>query len=215
MKPYYEQDGITIYHGDCCDLLPSLPPCDLLLTDPPYGIGEKWANQPINTKKGASRLWVGDTWDAKPISQSIIDAAIGLSKRAVVWGGHYYAMPPSRCWLVWDKLQEFSGADCELAWTNFDQPARVFRMSRIDAYQNTARDRKTHPTEKPVALVKWCIKHAGDVATILDPFAGTGSTAVAAKAYGLQAVLVEAKEQYCEIAAKRLAQGALPLDIGS
>ena len=210
MKPYYEHAGITIYHGDCAEVLPTLPKADLVLTDPPYGIGERWSKSEMVGKNGASRLWgKGETWDDAPPSDGLISLAVAAGKRAVVWGGNYFSLPPSRCWLVWDKAQQFSGADAELAWTNLDAPVRVHRLSRIDAFVNCSEFPKTHPTEKPLRVMQWCLSLAGEATLVLDPFMGSGTTLVAAKNLGRKAIGIEIEERYCEIAAKRLAQEIL------
>lgn len=132
-----------------------------------------------------------------------------------MWGGNYYQLPLTNAWLAWDKMQDFSGSHFELAWSNLTIPTRAFRMSRIDAYQNKAIFPKDHPTEKPIQLMRWCIGLAGDVMTVLDPFAGVVATGIAAKDAGKSAILIEREERYCEIAAKRLAQETLSLEIGA
>jgi site-specific DNA-methyltransferase (adenine-specific) len=214
VKPYYEHGGITIYHGDCREILPAVAPVDLLLTDPPYGIGDKWATTPVVGKRGSSRLWGrGEQWDNSTICPWLLDQAIEKASSAIVWGGNYYALPPARGWLSWDKMQEFSGAHFELAWTNLPIPARVFRLSRIDAYRNRAEHRKEHPTEKPAQLMRWCIGLAGESAkSVIDPFMGCGATVLASVALGRHAIGIEIEERYCEIAAKRLSQEVLPLE---
>jgi site-specific DNA-methyltransferase (adenine-specific) len=212
MKPYYQDDAVTIYHGDSRDLLPLLPAVDLMATDPPYGIGDRWTKSAMVGKNGSSRLWgKGETWDDDPIDLPLLMQAVSHGRRAIVWGGNYYAMPAARCWLVWDKIQKFTGADAELAWTNFDAPVRVFRLSRVEAFANNAENVKRHPTEKPIRLMRWCLKmgtdEIGDV--VLDPFMGSGTTLRAAKDLGLRAIGVEREERYCQIAAERMGQEVL------
>jgi len=212
-EPYYQDKHCTIYHGDCLDILPHLEPVDLVLTDPPYGIGGKWAKGSGFVGKGlngSSRLWGrGETWDDAPISDDLVWLVISAGKDVIFWGGHYYVMPPTRCLLVWDKKQDTSpGATAEIAWTNLDTPSRVFRMSRIDAYQNKARFKKAHPTEKPIDLMRWCIAPLV-AATVLDPFMGSGTTLVAAKELGRKAIGIEISKEYCDIAVKRLRQETL------
>lgn len=210
-KPYYNEDGITIYHGDNRQIVPLLPRFDLLLTDPPYGLNERWNGGNFKGKNGNGKLWGEKTpeWDKEPAPAWMVQQCIEAARLAIIWGGNYYAMPPSRCWLTWDKVQQFHGADCELAWTNLESTVRAFRMSRIDAYQNKADQPKQHPTEKPLELMAWCIQQAGEVQTILDPYAGAGTTGRAAKDAGKTCVLIEREERYCEIAARRMAQGVL------
>ncbi len=211
MKPYYEEDGVTIYHGDCREVLP-LVQADVLVTDPPYGIGASWTSREMIGTRGSSRLWgKGETWDDAPVSDDLLALATSMTRQAIVWGGNYYRLPPSRCWLVWDKVQEFTGADAELAWTNLDAAVRVFRMSRIDAYQNMATETKAHPTQKPLGLMKWCLGLVTD-GSVLDPFMGSGSTLRAAKDLGRKAIGIEIEERYCEIAVNRLRQRVLPLE---
>ena len=203
MKPYYEQDGITIYHGDCREILPALPKVDLVLTDPPYGLGDRL--------EGGSGEWSGGFgegapgWDTQTCEDGIL-LAVPLGSKAIVWGGNYYPLPICRGWLAWDKMQNHSSGHFELAWTNLDIPTRSFRLSRVEAYSRMG---KQHPTQKPVSLLKWCCGLAGDPNTILDPFMGSGTTLVAAKLEGRKAIGIELEEKYCEIAAKRLAQGVL------
>ena len=211
MKPYYQDDAVTIYHGDCREILPSLPKVDLVLTDPPYGIGDKWSKSEMIGKRGASRLWGnGETWDDAPPYQETISMTIEHGAEAIVWGGNYFGMPPARGWLVWDKIQTFTSADAELAWTNIDIPVRIYRLSRIEAYENNAETIKTHPTEKPIPLIRWCMDFADDAwQEVLDPFMGSGTTLRAAKDLNRKAIGIEIEEKYCEIAANRMSQEVL------
>lgn len=205
MKPYYQDQSVTIYHGDCRQIVPQLGSFDLLLTDPPYGIGMDGGNVGY---KGANNF-DKKQWDRKPPDALLLQGLMITAQKAVFWGGNYMTLPPSRQWLVWDKGAGFKGrtyAEAELAWTSFDANVRVF------SYDPLARGDykgKLHPTQKPLEVIKWCINLAGDVQTILDPFAGSGTTGRAAKDLGKQAVLVEMDEQYCEIAAQRMAQEVL------
>ena len=204
MKPYYEHEGITIYHGDCRDILPTLEPVDLVLTDPPYGIGDKW-----NGGAGGKSSWripavETHKWDMKTVEGVLDLPSIG---ECIIWGGNYYALPPVRCWLIWDKKQPdtWTTAQAEMAWTNFDRPTRVFRMAQCEAYGTM---NKVHPSQKPIELMRWCLKWSmGN--TILDPFMGSGTTLRAAKDFGRKAIGIEIEEKYCEIAAKRLSQEVL------
>ena len=122
-------------------------------------------------------------------------------------------LPPRMGWLVWNKMQrDFSFADGELAWSSYDKALRIADISRGKALT----DGKEHPTQKSLELMRWCIDYAEKaggkrIETILDPFAGSGTTGRAAKDLGKRAVLIEREERYCEIAARRLAQDVLPL----
>jgi site-specific DNA-methyltransferase (adenine-specific) len=123
-------------------------------------------------------------------------------------GGNYYKLPPSRGWLVWWKRDSVpSAADCELAWTSFDMNTRLIDCT----IASTNAERVGHPTQKPERVMLWSLGFAESAETVIDPFMGSGTTLVAAKRLGLKAVGIEINESYCEIAAKRLAQGALPM----
>jgi len=216
VKPYYEDGSVTIYHGDCREILPSLDRVDLVLTDPPYGIGEKWSKSAMVGKNGSSRLWgKGETWDDAPPDAETIRAVVAAGDYAILWGGNYYGLPASRCWLVWDKIQDFTGASAELAWTNFDAAVRVFRLSRVEAFGANAESSKKHPTEKPLRLIRWCIQKAPAANTILDPFMGSGTTLRAAKDLGRKAIGIEVSEAYCAMAVERLGQEVLDLGMAS
>ena len=205
MTPYYQDDAVTIYHGDCMEIVPTLGRFDLLLTDPPYGIGI--ASNPVRQKHAKM------DWDAETPSPWVLEMVIEKTMLAIVWGGNYFNLPPTQCFLAWDKMQpeSFSLAMLEQAWTNLKGPAKMFRKSVVSYAKN-------HPTQKPVELMTWCIGQAdrangGDVQTILDPFAGSGTTGRAAKDLGRKAVLIELEERYCEIAARRMSQEVLPLHV--
>lgn len=213
MTPYYEDSACVIYHGDCRDILPSLPVCDLVLTDPPYGIN---ANRDRNSQQWG---WVdyGDgTWDEQRPDDDLIRSLPAYGKHAIIWGGNYFTdlLPPSQGWLVWDKGQrEFSLADGELAWSNFDNALRIYTIPRGRAL----RDGKVHPTQKSIALMQWSIGYADrnagrKVETILDPFMGSGTTLRAAKDLQRRCIGIERNERHCESAAQRLSQETLGLE---
>jgi DNA modification methylase len=209
MKPYYQDEAVTLYHGDCREIVPQLGRFDLLLTDPPYGIGRdkgmggkgKAGLCPRNPKR------YDGAWDSGREDNGVL-TALKQSDLQIVWGGNYYMdiLPVQPKWLVWDKEQTMpSYSDAELAWTNLEGVAvKMFRYSGNGLM--AAEKERFHPTQKPLALITWCIGLAGDVKTILDPFAGSGTTGRAAKDLGRKAVLIEREERYCEIAAKRMAQ---------
>lgn len=216
LKPYYEHAGITIYHGDCREILPSLLPVDLVLTDPPYGLGNSWGKgKRWQGNCGKGRLWNGTPkWDEKPVNQDLLDNCILLGENAIVWGGNYFQLPPQKCWLIWDKQANMKQAQAELAWTNLPKTVRIYRKSPLSVFGNhgpSFGEHKQHPTQKPVCLMRWCIEVAGSPKRIADPFMGSGSALVAARELGIVAIGIDAEEKYCEIAAKRLAQEVLPL----
>ena len=216
IKPYYQDDAVTIYHGDCREIVPQLGKFDLLLTDPPYGIFKKSGGD--GKMFGSKTIYSSDdtaaSWDNKP-SKEIIQLIISASNKFVIWGGNYMASSIGDCAapLVWNKLTgNNSYADGELAFSNVAGTMRIFTHQWCGAFKDSERGEKAiHPTQKPIALMTWCISLAGDVQTILDPFAGSGTTGRAAKDLGRKAALIEREEKYCEIAAKRMAQEVFAL----
>ena len=205
MTPYYEHAGQTIYHGDCREILPGLPKCDLLLTDPPYGIGRD-GKPPSTSSHGGHKGYEFMGWDNEPPSIATFEQIRGWATDGVIWGANYFPpLPPGPGWLVWDKGQRLDQADGELAWSSRRAPLRIFTLNRVALMGDGA----VHPTQKPLALFKWCIALFPNAQTILDPFMGSGTTLVAAKNLGRKAIGIEIEERYCEIAAKRLAQEVL------
>lgn len=209
MTPYYEQDGITIYHGDCRDILPTLEPKSIavVLTDPPYGI-----NHPTDY---ASRRRGGITdcrHDYPPVcgDDQPFDPSTLLQWPCILWGANYYAdkLPPKSGWLVWDKERpdDLDQATCELAWSDFVKGVRRFRYLWNGCLRH-GDDVLVHPTQKPIALMQWCLRlRWTPPGMVLDPYMGSGPVLVAAKLDGRKAIGVEIEERYCEIAARRLAQ---------
>ena len=192
-----------LWHGDCREVLPLLPNFDLLLTDPPYEIGTAWHGD-FSGKNGKAAMWgAAPEWDK--LCDDGVSLGVQKAREAVVWGGHLYALPQRSRWLSWDKCQTFSSGDFELAWTNGSGATRVFRMSRIDAYQNSG-EGKEHPTQKPTALMEWCLSLHPKAATVCDPFMGSGTTGVACARMGLQFVGIERERKYFDIACKRIEQ---------
>jgi site-specific DNA-methyltransferase (adenine-specific) len=204
-KPYYDHDGITIYHGDCRDILPHLPKVDLVLTDPPYGINYDTSHDKY--KNAISRTEV--VGDKEPFDPTPL---LGLG-RLIIWGGNCFAsrLPDCPKWLAWVKTArddaEIRQADMELAWTNCISRSRVFHHLWIGAYRASESGiRNEHPTQKPLELMRWCLGLVPDANLILDPFMGSGTTLRAAKDLRRKAIGIEIEEKYCEIAAKRLSQ---------
>ena len=212
---YYSDDAVAIAHADCRDVLPLLEPVDLVLTDPPYGIDLDTSNHKY--KHGISRpKLLGDTGvDLAPI--------VSLGIPSILWGGNCFAsqLPDFPGWLCWNKtVRDGAGirqADMELAWTNFVRRPRAKQHLWIGAYRDSeSGERALHPTQKPVALMAWCIGVADEyinAQTILDPFMGSGTTLRAAKDLGRKAIGIEIEERYCEIAANRMAQSVMELGL--
>lgn len=203
MRPYYEHAGITIYHGDCREILPQLGRFDLLLTDPPYGI-RRDGMRASTSKHGGRKAYEFDGWDNAPPDAEAFRAMFAASSAQIIWGGNYFAehLPPSMGWLVWDKGQRIAQSDGELAFTSYQRALRIYELNRVALMLDGAQ----HPTQKPLRLIRWCLMQAGDVSSVLDPYCGSGTTLVAAKEMGIRAVGIELLEKNCEISAKRLGQ---------
>jgi DNA modification methylase len=212
IAPYYEEDGIQIFCGDCCNILPSLPKADLLVTDPPYGIGRD-GMRPSTSSHGGRKSYEFKGWDSEPPPPEAFEAIFAQSQHQIIWGANYFtrSLPPSMGWIFWDKGQRICGSDGELAFTSFDCALRVFTFNRVELQLDGA----YHPTQKPLKLIKRCIEHADQqvgfplIGTILDPFCGSGTTLRAAKDLGRRAIGIEISEEYCQIAVQRLRQEVL------
>ncbi len=203
MKPYYEHAGITIYHGDCREVMAEV--CgDVLVTDPPYGIAYRTPPSPTRPKSG--HTLAGDP------------AHLLRWKRAVIFGANHFAsrLPSSPGWIIWDKragMPSNDQSDAELAWTNILGSVRIVRVLWNGGGSLLAENgpaRSIHPTQKPLKVMSAIIAMVSEPRdVVVDPYAGTGTTLVAAKELGRRAIGVEIEERYCEIAAKRLGQEML------
>ena len=204
---------IQITNEDNMELMKRYPDkyFDLAIVDPPYGIGhsllsgEKRGSKFVRTTKHVE-------WDVLP-SKEYFEELFRVSKNQIIWGGNYFLdyLTSTRGMLIWDKIQIFSGADFEFAWTSLDTSAKAFRMSRVEAYGNI---NKIHPTEKPVDLYKFCLdKYAKQGDKILDTHLGSGSIAIACHDYGFDLTACELDTEYYNNALKRLQQHQAQLQI--
>ena len=192
-----------LWLGDCRAILPTLPTVDLVITDPPYGIGAD-----VGAGKSANK-WAADTgekrWDLAPPDDELMELVVAAGTKAIVWGGNYFRLPPSPGWLVWDK--ETAGvttfADCELAWTNLPTAVRLKRYLWSGWYMRVKEER-FHPTQKPLPVMEWCIQRAGNAASIIDPFMGSGTTGVAAMKMQKSFIGIEREPKYFDIACRRI-----------
>jgi site-specific DNA-methyltransferase (adenine-specific) len=215
MKPYYQDSAVTIYHGDCREILPELPKVDLVLTDPPYG---------MDNNCDYSRFTRGRKGHGKESSRQEHDQVIGDDEpfdplpfidypRVILFGfNHFASRLPVGTTLIWIKRFDNGFgmflSDAEVAWMKGGYGVYCRRDTSLFGEANSRR----HPTEKPVNLMKWCILKAGGDGLILDPFMGSGTTLRAAKDLGRKAIGIEIEERYCEIAARRMEQEVLPLN---
>lgn len=190
--------------GDCMEILPAIGKVDAVITDPPYGIDIENAGGRSQANGWSAFEKLG--WDKVKPQKEVFDLILEAGKEQVIWGGNYFtdSLPPTMQWLVWDKGQRnFTLADCEFAWSSQNRAARIFNYARALALK----DGKQHPTQKPVALMVWCIEQIKPAPkAILDPFMGSGTTGVAAIQLGRKFIGVEREPKYFEIACKRIEQ---------
>ena len=213
MKPYYSHAGITIYHGDCREILPGLPKSGLLLTDPPYGINHQ-RGVCGDRGKGLTLGTVGITGDACSFDPS----ELLQFDEQILWGANYFAasLPGRGRWLVWDKQCHGGSGDfseAEVAWHSDGRAIKVFRHMWLGVQRDSqVGESRLHPMEKPKALMLWCLRQAKRAGRVTDPYMGSGPVLDAAKCLGMPAIGIEIEEKYCEIAAKRLAQEVFSFD---
>jgi len=205
MRPYYDADGITIYHGDCREVLPTLPKVDAVIADPPYGTNVTAWDESISAEMFAACMAATDGYAVFFYSNTrlghILEAlkATGADTWVAVWHksntvGFERKFAPQWTPIViaYRNPRKFWGQDFCVC------PVTVQPLA--------------HPTPKPLGVTRWLVDRASEPGeTVLDPFMGSGTTLVAAKRCGRQAIGIEIEERYCEMAAERLAQGVLDL----
>lgn len=192
-------DKIQITNEDNMELMARYPDkyFDLAIVDPPYGIGDKFKGG--KTGKMNFNEIVNKDWDKVP-SDEYFSELKRVSKNQIIWGGNYFNLPPTRCFIVWDKIisEDFSLAMAELAWTSFDKLAKIYKLQ-------VPKNGKIHPTQKPVALYKWLLdKYAKPEDKILDTHLGSGSIAIACHNYGFELTACELDNEYYDKAIKRI-----------
>ena len=196
-------EGVELICGDCTEYLPTAPIFDACITDPPYGI-DYGRSGGFSATHGWGQWGENVAWDAERPSKETFELILSRSKAQVIWGGNYFTdyLPPSMQWLVWDKGQrDFSLADCEFAWTSQNKAARIFEYARGKALQ----DGKQHPTQKPVELMSWCLDQLKPKPkTVLDPFMGSGTTAISCIKRGVSFTGIERDESYFEATLQRV-----------
>lgn len=187
-----------IYLGDCLELMKHIPDksIDCVITDPPYGL-DKSSMQGAGKLKSRILNTSDTSWDVAP-TKEYFDEIFRISKNQVIWGGNYFYLPPTRGIVVWDKQQPFKNfSQCEYCWTSYDTTAKLYKSDKSFD--------KVHPTQKPLDLIKFCV----DVFTnendlILDPFLGSGTTAIAAYDLKRRYIGIEKEQKYFDIAKKRI-----------
>ena len=190
-----------VYLEDCVKALKRYPDnhFDLAVVDPPYGLGNKLVDGGAGRNGKFDKNRDSVKWDILP-NDDYFNELMRVSKNQIIWGSNYFQLPPTRCNLIWYKMQEFSGADFELAWTSFDKASKAFKMSRVEAYS----DGKIHPCQKPIKLYEWILKnYANEGDLILDTHLGSGSSRIAAYKGGFNFIGFEIDQEYYEKQEKR------------
>ena len=193
--------------GDSLQVMPGLGRFDAVVTDPPYGIGEDGGR--FRARKGQNvRVLRKGGWDHSTPPASIFELMLSCSDEQIIWGGNYFTdkLPPSKGWLYWQKLMGGDFSDGELAWTSRDRALREF--TKCPKGQGAE-----HPTQKPVPVMEWCLGFLPDAKTILDPFAGSGTTLVACQRMGRHGTGIELDPDYFAIACKRVDEAARQPDL--
>lgn len=209
----------VLWLGDAAEILSTIEGVDALVTDPPYGIGaDRAMHKASGTKYGVAlatkRTYADTDWDSAPISPELLQAFRDKATWQIIFGGNYYALPPTSCWLVWDKLTTGEFADCELAWTNLPKVVRRVRFMWNGMLRAHGEPRGDHPTQKPVGVMKWCMGHLPPPnQTILDPFAGSGTTGVAAVQMGRKFIGIEREQKYFDAMCRRIEEAANQPDL--
>ena len=178
---------------------------DLAIVDPPYGIdmSQELFKRGKTCKKNGYKEHLDKDWDKQVPTKEYFNELFRISKNQIVFGANYMTkyLPESMGWIVWNKVQrDFSFADGELAWTSRQKALRIMCMNRVELLK----DGTEHPTQKPVALMQWCLTHVPDAQTILDPFMGSGTTGVACVKMNRSFIGIELDHDYFEIACQRI-----------
>ena len=202
--------GQRLILGDCLQVMPLLGPVDAVLTDPPYGIGS-WSATGGNSLRQEECDKI-NAWDSAAFVPDALALAFAAAPMQIVWGGNYFDLPPCVGPLLWNKnIRGMHYADGEFAWRNFGKSLRILDLS-IQGTEVRQSGRK-HPTQKPVALMQWCLGFLPDAKTILDPFMGSGTTLVACQKLGRQGIGIEIDKDYWEIACRRVEEAACQRDL--
>lgn len=203
------------------EIMPSLGQVDAVVTDPPYGINESSQKVASRQRKAGGRSTaLADQkdyghfdWDQSPPPAECIEMMRSLSTHQIIFGGNYFSLGPTSCWLVWDKQNGSNDfADCELAWTNLKKAVRRIYW-RWNGMIRQGNEERYHPTQKPLGVMSWCLSHIPDAKLILDPFMGSGTTGVACAKAARSFVGIEREESYFETACQRIKDAYLQADM--
>lgn len=212
-----------IIHSDCLDIMRNIKDnsIELILTDPPYGIKQNIHKIKSRTKLAATNDYDNFSWDDNIPGPEYFKEMLRISKNQIIFGGNYFTnlLPPSSCWLVWDKVNQGSSfADCELAWTSFKKACRLFSFmwngmlqgaSILDGKRQRGNKKlnvkRIHPTQKPIELFIWILlNYSKDNDLICDPFSGSGTTAISCYKMKRRFICIEKEKIYFDLSNERL-----------
>ena len=219
IKPYYETELGKLYHGDCLDVMQEIDNVNLVITDPPYGIHE------MAYRKNRSRTRLTKTvdygkfdWARNIPEKKYFDEIKRISENQIIFGGNYFVeyLYNSRCWIVWDKQMTGNFAECELAWTSFNQSVKKYTVMWNGMIRVEKEYKRQHPTKKPIRLFTQILDDfSKENDLICDPYLGSGTTAIACERLNRCWIGIEISKEYCDIAVDRIkketAQYKLPL----
>ena len=205
-----------LYCGDCSVILPTLPVSDLLLTDPPYGIGEAAGKNKSRNQLAKATDFGNDDWDNSPPDSWLFGLMRAKTENQIIFGGNYFDLPPTNCMLIWDKDNTGDFADAEIAWTNLNKAVRLkkWRWNGMLQENMKQKEKRYHPTQKPVPVMEWAISQSPDTTqTVLDPFMGSGTTGVACWKAGKSFIGIERERKYFDIACMRIEEAQRQSDM--
>lgn len=206
-----KEPTIRMFNADCMDAMAAMrdKQYDLAIVDPPYGIGEDGASNHSRGKMAVANIYTPKNWDKETPSQDYFEQLARVSENRIIWGGNHMGnMPPSSCWIVWDKRNGATDfADCELAYTSFKTAVRKFEwrwQGFLQQHRGRRYEHRIHPTQKPVALYKWILtNYAKPGQTILDTHGGSGSICIACYDLGFDLDWYELDREYYDKACER------------
>lgn len=204
------ESGINqVVMADCLEAMKLIPDksIDLILTDPPYGIGEDGGNKNRRRGYAAKVVHAKKTWDTKRLAEEFFTEMFRISKNQIIFGANYYSdfLPPSMGWIVWDKNIGGDFSDGELVFTSFKRALRIVQVSYT--HELRGGHARVHPTQKPTEIIRWILtNHGADAQLICDPFMGSWTTARACKDLGRNFIGFELEEDYCKAGEERLRQ---------
>ena len=201
--------SVRFHNVDCMEFMKTIPDkfYDLAIVDPPYGIEiDKHANHGGGKRPIKKYNKIGKNWDNEIPNKKYFDELFRVSKELIIWGANYFLdyLPNTKCMIIWDKMQEFSGSDFELAWTSFSKPSKSYRKSRVEFHNE---ETKIHPTQKTISMYRWILSnYATTGMKILDTHGGSMSSAIACDMEGFDLDICEIDSEYFKKGVQRFQQ---------